>query len=92
MASKQIQRKQQVFSLTAPAASSVMLAGDFTHWQEKPIQLKKEPTGVWRTAVELTPGTHRYRFIVDGQWADDPSSAIYEPNPYGTRDAVLRVQ
>jgi len=92
MASKQIQRKQQVFSLTAPAASSVMLAGDFTHWQEKPIQLKKEPTGVWHTAVELTPGTHRYRFIVDGQWCDDPSSAIYEPNPYGTRDAVLRVQ
>src|ERR1700704_2570682 len=62
MASKQIQRKQQVFSITAPTAASVMLAGDFTQWQEKPIQLKKEATGVWRASVELTPGTHRYRF------------------------------
>ena len=85
MASKQISRKQQVFSITAPTAKTVMLAGDFTEWQQKPIQLKKEPTGVWRTAVELTPGTHRYRFIV-------APLAIDEPNPYGSRDAVLRVQ
>lgn len=92
MASKNNHRKQQVFSLTAPAAKSVMLAGDFTQWQEKAIQLKKEPTGVWHASVELTPGKHHYRFIVDGQWCDDPSCAMYEPNPYGTRDAVLRVQ
>jgi 1,4-alpha-glucan branching enzyme len=92
MASKHLQRKQQVFSISAPTASSVMLAGDFTQWQEKPIQLKKEAAGVWRASVELTPGTHRYRFIVDGQWCDDPSCAKHEPNPYGTQDAVLRVQ
>ena len=92
MASKQLPRKQQTFSIKAPAATSVMLAGDFTQWQEKPIQLKKEPTGVWRTSVELTPGTHRYRFIVDGQWCDDPTCGIYEPNPYGTQDSVLQVQ
>ncbi len=92
MASKLPQRKQQVFSLKAPNATSVMLAGDFTQWREKAIELKKEPTGIWRTAVELAPGTHRYRFIVDGQWCDDPSCAIYEPNPYGSRDAVVRIQ
>jgi 1,4-alpha-glucan branching enzyme len=92
MASKQIQSKQQVFSITAPTAQKVMLAGDFTQWQEKAIQLKKEPTGVWRTSVELTPGTHRYRFIVDGQWCDDPSCTLHEPNPYGSSDAVVRIQ
>jgi 1,4-alpha-glucan branching enzyme len=92
MASKQLPRKQQLFSIKAPTATSVMLAGDFTQWQEKPIQLKKEPTGVWRASVELAPGTHRYRFIVDGQWCDDPTCALHEPNPYGSRDAVLQIQ
>ena len=101
MAKKQTQKnsstsngngRAQIFSFRSSGASNVQLVGDFTQWQEKPIQLKKEPTGVWRTSVELTPGTHRYRFIVDGQWCDDPTCAMHEPNPYGTQDSVLQVQ
>jgi len=29
----------QQFSFTAPAATSVQLVGDFTHWQDQPISL-----------------------------------------------------
>lgn len=84
-------KRTQHFAFTAPEAMSVQLVGDFTHWQQDPINLQKDPDGVWRIAVALKPGTYHYRFLVDGQWRDDPECALYVPNPYGSRDAVREV-
>ncbi len=81
----------QVFAYRAPAALSVQLVGDFTHWQERPVSLHKDAGGVWRTEVELSPGTHHYRFIVDGQWTDDPDCTLRVPNPYGGENMVRAV-
>lgn len=83
--------KIQMFSFTAPLAKSVQLVGDFTHWQKKPIAMQMSERGIWHTKVELTPGEHHYRFLVDGQWQDDPFCAMHVPNPYGSQDAVCRV-
>jgi 1,4-alpha-glucan branching enzyme len=57
----------QTFSFTAPTAISVQLVGDFTHWRQKPVNLQKGPEGIWHTTVELQPGPHRCRFLVDSQ-------------------------
>jgi 1,4-alpha-glucan branching enzyme len=84
-------KKTQRFSFTAPTAMSVQLVGDFTHWQERPIQMRKGSDGIWRAAVELTPGAHHYRFLVDGQWQDDPECTLHVPNPYGGQNAVRQV-
>lgn len=84
-------KKTQTFSIAAPTAQSVQLVGDFTQWKEGPINLEKEG-GVWRTTVELEPGEHHYRFLVDGQWRDDPECALRVPNPYGSQDAVRQVR
>jgi 1,4-alpha-glucan branching enzyme len=81
----------QTFCFTAPAAMSVQLVGDFTHWQQKPINLQKGADGIWRANVELKPGEHHYRFLVDGQWSDDPDCRLHVPNAYGSRDAVRQV-
>ena len=81
----------QTFSLHAPEAMSVQLAGDFTQWQERPISLQKGADGVWRTAVLLPPGKHHYRFLVDGEWRDDPECALREPNPYGGENMTRQV-
>lgn len=62
----------QTFSFRAPTALSVQLVGDFTHWNERPVNLHKEAGGVWHAEVNVPPGQHHYRFIVDGQWTDDP--------------------
>ncbi len=91
MAKQHIEKKAQTFSITAPEATSVMLVGSFTHWQKEPIRLKKESAGVWRVTLELPPGTHHYRFIVDGQWCDDPECTLRVANPYGTQDSVRQV-
>jgi len=84
-------KKKQTFSFKAPDAMSVQLVGGFTHWQERPIQMHKGANGVWTTTVELEPGTHHYRFLVDGQWRDDPECALHVPNPYGSEDSVRQV-
>ena len=90
MARKNNNQPQQ-FSVTAPTAMSVLLAGDFTHWQDRAIPLTQQPGGVWQTSVKLAPGEYHYRFIVDGQWRDDPDCALHVPNPYGGADAVRKV-
>jgi 1,4-alpha-glucan branching enzyme len=84
-------KKKQTFSFTAPTALSVQLVGGFTHWQEHPVQMHKGANGVWTATVELEPGTHHYRFLVDGQWRDDPECTLHVPNPYGSQDSVRQV-
>ena len=84
-------QQQQTFAITAPTAMSVLLAGDFTHWQQRAISMKKHPGGVWKATVKLAPGTYHYRFIVDGQWQDDPECTLYVANPYGGENAVRQV-
>lgn len=79
------------FHLQAPAACSVKLAADFTDWEKHPLDLIKSEDGVWFTLVPLSPGQYAYRFIVDGQWRDDPHPARRAPNPFGTVNAVVVV-
>ena len=81
----------QTFAFRAPAASSVLLVGDFTQWQKNPVSLKKQADGIWRVIVPLAPGEHRYRFLVDGEWRDDPECKLHTPNPFGSQDSVIRV-
>ncbi len=88
---KMVKVKTQEFSIAMPAATSVQLVGDFTRWQERPIPLQGESNGVWRARVPLQPGRHHYRFLVDGQWRDDPECPLHEPNPFGGQNAVRQV-
>jgi 1,4-alpha-glucan branching enzyme len=91
MAPAKSDQKKQTFSFKAPDALSVMLVGDFTHWQEQPISLKKQKGGIWKTTVSLPPGSYHYRFLVDGQWRDDPECTLRVPNPYGELNSVREV-
>jgi len=83
--------RTQAFSFRAPEASSVQLAGDFTNWQERPINLQKGADGTWRTTVIMEPGAHVYRFLVDGEWRNDPDCTLRAPNPFGSEDMMRQV-
>ena len=91
MAKQTESSKRQTFRFTAPGAMSVLLVGDFTHWQQKGIPMQKGRDGVWTASVELPPGKHHYRFIVDSEWRDDPECTLRVPNPYGSENMVRRV-
>lgn len=78
----------QQFTLNAPAATAVCLVGDFTCWQQHPVPMQRSRTGLWQTAVRLKPGTYHYRFLVDGEWRDDPACNLHAPNPFGSANGV----
>ena len=84
-------KRRQAFSLSAPEAKEVLLAGDFTEWEQHAVQLKKGDDGVWQTTVLLEPGKHEYRFLVDDQWQDDPASAWRVVNSFGSENCVCVV-
>lgn len=86
-----MKRQAQVFSFTAPEAMSVHVVGDFTHWEERPVRLQKQEDGIWRATVQLAPGEHHYRFLVDGEWHDDPECSVRVPTPFGSHNAVRHV-
>ena len=83
--------RKQTFRFSAPAAMGVLLVGDFTHWQQRGIPMQKGKDGIWTATVALPPGKHTYRFLVDGEWRDDPECTLRVPNPYGTQDMVRQV-
>ncbi len=91
MTPKKSGKLTQTFTISAPQATNVLLAGDFTHWQDRPIAMIKQPGGIWQTTVALPPGRHHYRFIVDGEWHDDPDCTLRVPNPFGGENAVRQV-
>jgi 1,4-alpha-glucan branching enzyme len=53
--------------------------------------MKKGADGMWQAAVQLPPGTHRYRFLVDGEWRDDPECTLRTPNPFGGENMTRQV-
>ena len=82
---------KQTFRFSAPGPMSGLLVGDFSHWQQRGIPMQKGKVGIWTATVSLSPGKHRYRFIVDGDWRDDPECTLRVPNPYGSQDMVRQV-
>lgn len=47
--------------------------------------------GRWVKQLALLPGHYEYRFVVDGQWMDDPKAQACVSNPHGGVNAVLVV-
>lgn len=37
---------------------------------------------------KLPAGRYQYRFLVDGEWRDDPECMVRLPNPYGSHNMV----
>ena len=86
-----VTKQKQTFSFKSSGAQSVLLAGDFTQWMKNPIPLRRQPDGVWRATASLPPGTHYYRFVVDGEWRDDPECKVRVQNPFGTQNDVIQI-
>jgi 1,4-alpha-glucan branching enzyme len=75
-----------------PDADSVSLAGTFNNWDPNANPMQKGDNGLWRTTVELTPGTYQYKFVVDGTWVEDPSNPETVDDGYGGVNSVLTVE
>ena len=79
------------FELAAPKAKKVLLTGDFNSWDKNGIPLKKERNGTWKANLKLKPGNYQYKYIVDGQWWNDPSNTKTVSNSYGSLNSIKEV-
>ena len=80
------------FRLNAPQATDVCVAGCFNRWHPQASPLKRNQEGVWTCTMSIEPGEHQYRFIVDGEWRDDPLNSSRCWNEFGTENCVLVVE
>ncbi len=80
------------FTLYAPDANKVCIAGQFNDWNTKSMPMKKSKDGTWRIKIKLPRGKYEYKYLVDGAWAQDISGAEMIPNPFGTSNCVVSAQ
>lgn len=80
------------FVYIAPRASSVTVAGDFNDWSPAEFSLRDpDGDGVWSGRLPLSPGLHKYMYVVDGEWVTDPSAERYVDDGFGNRNALITV-
>jgi 1,4-alpha-glucan branching enzyme len=89
---KKAAKRRVAFSLEAPAANEVSVVADFNSWDPKTHPMKKDQNGVWKKTLMLLPARYEYKFIVDGQWQNDPKNASMCLNRFGTQNNVIKVQ
>lgn len=89
---KELPRLSEVaFSVFAPEAKEVYLAGEFNNWQLNEGSRMMQNNGTWIKKLNLNHGKYRYRFVVDGDWLEDTKNPLKEVNPYGSVDSLVEV-
>ena len=91
MSTKKLPMQKVTFSILAPQAQSVKVLGDFSNWEQHPVELRKLKNGEWKATLPLAEGKHEYRYLVDGQWRDDPHCTARVPNAFGGQNCVCVV-
>src|SRR3989338_5787414 len=84
--------KVQTFSISAPEAKNVYIVGDFNSWRaDDTSRLELLPDGTWEKKMALRPGDYKYKFIVDGEWRQDPANSRTTTNNFGGVDSLVSV-
>lgn len=71
-------------------AQHVYVCGTFNRWAETELALKKNNDG-WQITIPLQPGVYMYKFIVDGNWIEDPNNPDKIQNQFLTFNSVKEV-
>jgi hypothetical protein len=77
------------FTLRAPGAQEVCLAGDFNRWTVCRTPLRRVGEDLWTVSVELSPGRYQYQFVVDGRWIADPRASSTVDDGLGSLNSLL---
>lgn len=90
-ATRPVQVKEGLlFSCYSPEAKEIFLAGDFNGWKRRETPLVKGRDDVWRTILRLKPNrSYDYKYIVDGNWVNDPNNRDLNPDIAGGTNSVI---
>ena len=77
-------------------ARDVRIAGDFNGWiPDRDVASETRRDGdarVWRKVLHLAPGTYEYRYVVDGEWREDPDNPERVATSFGPPNSLLLVR
>lgn len=73
---KKVDPKEVVFSIEAPLATTVAVAGSFNDWNATKNKLKKDKNGLWSVKIPLAAGRYEYKFVCDGVNWDEGENKI----------------
>src|SRR5579862_3635570 len=79
------------FTIKAPNANNVKLAGEFNTWSATANPMRKRADGEWAVTLQLAPGKYQYKFIVDGKWITDPENPTQVPDTFGGFNSVVAI-
>ncbi len=82
---------ETILSVKAPEAKEVYLAGEFNNWKLDEHSRMEQNNGCWTKRLVLNKGKYRYRFVIDGNWAEDPDNPSRQMNAYGTMDSLIEI-
>lgn len=68
-------------------ANTVYLSGSFNAWATEELKMINTDTA-WFCDISLAPGKHLYKFVVDGEWVNDPENKQKEDDTYGAYNSV----
>jgi chromosome partitioning protein len=87
--------REVVMRFSDSLAGDVRIAGDFNGWvPDRGVRSRIESEGqtrVWTKLLSLEPGTYQYRYVVDGEWQEDPTNPQSAPGPTGQPNSILQV-
>ncbi|HWL92508.1 MAG TPA: AAA family ATPase [Phycisphaerae bacterium] len=81
-----------VFVTRAFGAHRVQIAGDFNDWNPDRSPLMRVDDDTFQIKLPLRPGRYGYRFVIDGQWRNDPANHRAELNPFGELNNIVEYQ
>jgi chromosome partitioning protein len=88
--------REVVVRFRDPEAGEVRIAGDFNGWiPDRGVESRLDDGGgerVWTKVLHLPPGTYQYRYVVDGEWRQDPENPRFVAGPVGGRNSLLVVR
>ncbi len=78
------------FTVPAPDAEIVVVAGDFNNWDEESFQLKKLKNGTFKGTLNLEKDkSYEFKYIIDGMWANEDDADAKVHNQFATENSVV---
>ena len=82
-----------LFSVRAPHAREVKLAGDFNRWvPDRDVLTLRDEEGLWKKFVLLPKGSYHYKFLIDDEWKEDSHNPMVSSSENGLVSSLITVE
>jgi 1,4-alpha-glucan branching enzyme len=77
-----------VFTYSGADATAVAVVGDFNQWNTTANPMAKDAAGSWTVMIPLKSGKYQYKFLVDGNWIEDPANPEKADDGFGGKNSI----